>query len=81
MSNEPPPSREYSFDAAIHMKERSASQTVLSRMQLTLRATHRTPHGGASCLVLVMSAWSVNTRLAPPRHCRDARAYGHTKYH
>ena len=25
-----------------------------------------------------MSAWSVKTRRAPSRHCRDARIYGHT---
>ena len=48
-----------------------------SRMQLTLHATRRTPHG-ASRLVLAMSAWSVKTRRAPSWHCRDARVYGHT---
>ena len=32
-----------------------------SRMELTLHATRRTPHG-ASRLVLAMSAWSVKTR-------------------
>ena len=48
-----------------------------SRMQLTLHATRRTPHG-ASRLVLAMSAWSVKTRRAPFWHCRDARVYGHT---
>ena len=56
---------------------KSASQAVLSRMQLTLHATRRTPHG-ASRLVQAMSAWSVKTRRAPSRHCRDARVYGHT---
>ena len=56
---------------------RSASQAVLSRMQLTLHETRRTPHG-ASRLVLAMSAWSVKTRCAPSRHCKDARVYGHT---
>ena len=55
----------------------SASKTVLSRMQLTLNATRRTPHG-AWRLVLAMFAWSVKTRHAPSRHCRDARVYGHT---
>ena len=44
---------------------------------LTLHATRPTPHG-ASRLVQAMSAWSVKTRRAPPRHCRDARVYGHT---
>ena len=29
-------------------------------------------------LVLAMSARSVKTQRAPSRHCRDARAYGHT---
>ena len=29
-------------------------------------------------LVQEMSAWSVETRHAPSRHCRHARAYGHT---
>ena len=36
------------------------------------------PYHGASCLVLAMSAWSVKTRRAPSRHCRDASVYGHT---
>ena len=44
---------------------------------LTLHGTRRTPHG-ASRLVLAMSAWSVKTRRAPSRRCRDARVYGHT---
>ena len=66
-----------SFEAVIHMKIKSASQAALSRMQLTLHATRRTPHG-ASRLVLAISAWSVKTRHAPSRHCRDARVYGHT---
>ena len=55
---------------------KSHSQAVLSRMQLTLHETRRTPHG-ASRLVLAMSAWSVKTRCAPSRHCRDARVYDH----
>ena len=55
---------------------KSASQAVLSRMQLSLHATHRKPHG-ASSLVLAMSAWSVKSRRAPSQHCRDARVYGH----
>ena len=53
-------------------------QAILSRMQLALHATRRTPDG-ASCLVLAMpAAWSVKTRRAPSRQCRDARVYGHT---
>ena len=47
------------------------------RMQVTVHATGRTPHG-ASRLVQAMSAWLVKTRRAPSRHNRDARAYGHT---
>ena len=39
-------------------------------------ATSRTPHGAAR-VVLAMSAWSVKTRRAPSRHCRDAKVYGH----
>ena len=54
----------------------SASQAVFGRMQLTLHATRRTPDG-ASRLVQTTSAWSVKTRRAPSRHCRDARVYGH----
>ena len=46
-------------------------------MQLTLHATRPTSHG-ASRVVLAMSAWSVKTRRAPSRHCKDARVYGHT---
>ena len=65
-----------SFDAVPYAKK-SASQAVLSRMQLTLQATRRTPHG-ASRLVLAMSAWLVKTRRTPSRYCKDARVYGHT---
>ena len=46
-------------------------------MLLILHATRPTPHG-ASRLVQAMFAWSVKTRCAPSRHCRDARVYGHT---
>ena len=46
--------------------------------QLTLDATWQTPRGFSLCLVLAMSGWSVKTRRAPSRHCRDARVYGHT---
>ena len=55
---------------------KSASRAVLSRRQHTLHAPRRTPRG-ASRLVLAMYAWSVKTRHAPSRHCRDARVYGH----
>ena len=72
-------------DAVIHMQEstgthkvpKSASQAVLSRMQLTLHATRRTPHG-ASGLAQAMSAWSAESRPAPSRRCRDARVYIHS---
>ena len=56
---------------------KSASQAVHSRMQLTLHATRRTPHG-ASRLVRAMSAWLVKHRHAPSRHCRDARDHDYT---
>ena len=56
---------------------KSASQAVLSRMQLALHATRRTPHG-ASRSVPAISAWSVTTRHAAFRYSRDARAHGHT---
>ena len=32
----------------------------------------------AWCKVQAMSAWSVKTRRAPSRQCRDVRVYGHT---
>ena len=56
---------------------KSVLRAVLGRMQFTLLATCRTPHG-ASGLVQAMSAWLVKTRRAPSRHSRDARGYGHT---
>ena len=67
-----PPHRKQSnsFDAVIHVQERtrivteSASKEVRRRMQLTLHAIRRTPHGD-SRLVLAMSSWSVKTRRVP----------------
>ena len=56
---------------------KSASLVFLSRMQLPLHTTRPTPYG-ASRLVLVIPAWSVSTRRAPSRHCKDATVYGHT---
>ena len=56
---------------------KSAPQAFLSRMQPTLYAARRTPHG-ALLLVHARSAWSVGIRRAQSRHCRDARVYGHT---
>ena len=58
---------------------KSASQAVLGKMQFTLHATRRTPHG-ASRLVQAMSACSVKTRHAPSRQSRDARVYGQYDY-
>ena len=55
---------------------KSASQAALSRMQLTVHATRRTPHG-TSRLVLAVPSWSVKTRHASSRRCRGARVYGH----
>ena len=55
---------------------KSTSQAVLGKMQLTLHATRQTPHG-ALRLVHAMSAWSVKTRRALSRHCRDVRVYGY----
>ena len=54
----------------------SASQVVLSRMQLTLNAAHPTLHRG-SCLVHAMFASSVKTRRAPSRHFTDTRVCSH----
>ena len=60
-----------------HKVPKAVSRAVLGRMQFTLNATRRTPHG-ASRLVQERSAWLVKTRRAPSRHSRDARVYGHT---
>ena len=56
---------------------KSASKAVLSRMHLTLHTTRPTPHG-VSRLVQTMCAWSMKSRRAPSRQCRDARVYVHT---
>ena len=48
--------------------------SAFSRMQLTLRATPRKPHG-ASRSVHAMSSWSVKTLRAPSWHSRDASVY------
>ena len=66
-----------SWDAVIHVREKSASKAVLSRMQLTLYATRPTSHG-ASRLMQSMSAWSGKTRRAPSLYCSDARVYDMT---
>ena len=58
-----------------HKVPKSVSRAALRRMQFTLHATRRTPHG-ASRLVQALSAWLVKIRRAPSRHSRDARVYG-----
>ena len=60
-----------------HKVPKSVSRTVLGRMQFTLYATRRTPHG-AWRLVQAMSAWLVKARRAPSRQSRDGRVDGHT---
>ena len=66
--------------AVIHTQEsrnkvpKSVLRAVFGRMQFTLHATRRTPHG-ALRLVQAMSAWLVKTRRAPSRHSRDASLY------
>ena len=67
------------FVAVIHMQEsthkvpKSAPQAVLTGLQLTVHATHRTRHGD-SRLVHAMSALSAKTRHSPPQYCRDVGA-------
>ena len=53
-------------------------RAVLERMQFTLHATRRTPHGAWRLVQAMMSAWLVKTRRAPSRHSRDAIIYGHS---
>ena len=71
--------------AAIHKREsrhkvpKPVLRAVLGRMQFTLHATRRTPHGASSRLVQANACpWSMKTRRAPSRHSRDARVYSHT---
>ena len=52
------------FDAVITYARKPVSQGCLSRIQLSVHATRRTPLG-ASPLVQAMPAWSVKTRRAP----------------
>ena len=64
-----------------HKVPKSVLRAVLGRMQFTLHATRRTPHG-AWRLVQAMPAWLLKTRRAPSWHTRDARVlwsydYGH----
>ena len=63
-----------SFDDVIHEQETSPH----TRFLVGCSSPFMRPHG-ASRLVLAVSAWSVKTRRAPSRHCRDARrVHGHT---
>ena len=55
----------------------SVLRAVLGRMQFTLHATRRTPHGALRLLQAVPS-WLAKTRRAPSVHSRGARVYGHT---
>ena len=57
-----------------HKVPKCVLQAPLGRMQFTLHATRRTPHG-ASRFAQAMSAWLVKTRRAPVRQSRDARVY------
>ena len=72
-----------SWIAVIHKQEsrhkvpESVLGAVLGRMQVTLHATRRTPHG-ASPLVQSNVCLVGETRPAPSRHSRDATVYGHT---
>ena len=60
-----------------HKVGTSTSQVVLGRVPLSLHAARRPRPYGASRVVHAMSAWLVETRTAPPRHCcRRARVYG-----
>ena len=59
------------------MCEELRTKEALSRMQLAHNVSCRTHHH-ALRLVQATFAWSVKTRHAPSRHCRDVRVYGHT---
>ena len=60
-----------------HKVPKSVLRAVLGRMQFTIHAARRTPHG-ASRLVQAMPAWLVKTRRALSRQSSDARVYDHT---
>ena len=54
-------------------------ERFFGRMQSTLHATRRTPHGALRVVQASnVCLWLVKTRRAPSRHGRDARVYGHT---
>ena len=73
----PPPTPIYGGCHPYARKSASYAVISINRMQLTLLATRRAPHG-ASRMVPAMSAWSVKNRRAPCRHYRDARVDGRT---
>ena len=74
----PPPPPSAHKQESRHKVPKSVVRAVLGRMQLTLHATRRTPHGASKRLVQAMFAWLVKSRRPPSRHCRNARVYGHT---
>ena len=64
---------------AYHQYARNfVSKAVFMRTQLILTCDWRNTSRFASRLMQASSAWSVKTRRAPSRHCRDARVYRHT---
>ena len=68
-----------SLDAVIHMQQSPPQKRFLvGLMQLTLHATRPPPPGASRFGARAMSAWSVKTRRAPSRHCRNASVYGRT---
>ena len=69
------------FHAVIHMQENLPHKWFLVGCSSPfMRLAEETPHD-PSRWVLAMSAWSVNTRRAPSRHCRDGRVYTTTAMH
>ena len=77
----PVPERKIKFIARCPRHARKAtSKAVLTRMRLTYPSCHSPNKTSrfASRLVQAMPAWSVKTRRAPSRNCRDARVYDHT---
>ena len=68
----------------IHNICKSASQAILSLSTLVgcsspfMRLVEHLTALRGWCYNIAMSAWSVKTRRAPSRHCRDARVYDHT---
>ena len=65
-----------SFDVVIQMPKSPPHKRFLVGFTSPFMRHAEYPHGPWR-LVLAMSAWSVKTRRAPSRQCRDARVYGH----